>query len=67
MQCTRTITLSHNVGVLCYTYCFCPEHNINIIRDINLLPFIWGASIGVNDSLVFLTGIRIVYEIKINT
>ena len=32
----------HNIGViaLCYTYFFCPEHTINIIRDINLQPFL---------------------------
>ena len=33
-------SLLHNIGViaLCYTF-FCPEHNMNIIKDINLQPF----------------------------
>ena len=34
-------SLLHNIGVIAlhYTKFFGPEHNINIIRDINLQPF----------------------------
>ena len=41
-MCKNHNSLLHNVGVIaiCYTYFFCPEHNINIVRDINLQPFL---------------------------
>ena len=57
-------SLLHKIGVIaqCYTFelKFCPEHNINTTRDINLQlflskPLFWGASNGFTDSLILLS------------